>query len=467
MLRSLQSNCGFQVERKRLRPALALGMRFGVLLLAALWSIPALGWCGDWPQWRGPFGNGSTEETNLPESCDPAKAKWAVTLPGPGHSTPIVSGERIFLTSIDRSGGGVFALCLDLENGKILWRKRLGEDAKAPQNNGATPSPATDGKTIWFLTGAGDLAALDFQGEVLWNKSLTRHYGNLATQFGYSSSPVLWRGSLFIQILRRDRPYRGEAGIDGPLDPLLLAFDPATGTEKWLHRRKSDAKDESREAYTTPVPFEAGGRPELVLVGADFISGHDPGNGAEHWRYEYNPERRENWRVVPSPVVAGGLVVVGLPRGQKLVAFRPGAEGEIDLEDAAWTYDERNSDSGTPLHYRGLLYILQSDRNDPWNRGSKSSPGIFLLVVDPATGKELGRCQIDKGGAWRTSPTGADGKIYIMSEKGEVVVTTAEKQPRILSRSAYKNGPACASVVAARGCILIRTAGKLTCIGGK
>ena len=425
------------------------------LFLAVWLMLPAVGLGGDWPQWRGPFGNGSADEKNLPEDCDPARAAWTTPLPGPGHSTPVVAGGRLFLTAIDRAGGGVVGLCLDPDDGRILWRHRLGDDAKAPQNNGATPSPVTDGQTVWFLTGAGDLAALGMDGKVLWNRHLPKDYGNLATKFGYSSSPLLWRDTLFVQLLRRDTPYRGEAGADGPLPPLLLAFDPATGAEKWRHVRRSDAVDESREAYTTPVPFEGNGRAELVVLGGDLVSGHDPASGAEFWRCEYNPERREIWRVVPSPVVAGNLIVAGLPRGQKVLGFRPGAQGTIRMEDAAWTYDERTSDSGTPLFYQNRLYILQSDRTDPWNRGSKSSPGIFLLVVDPATGKELGRCQIDKGGAWRASPTGADGKIYLMNDKAEVVVTTADPTPRILSRAAYDDGPACASIV---------TAGKLTCL---
>lgn len=434
------------------------------------WFLPILlfahasAMADDWPQWRGPAGNGSADEKGLPESCDPATAKWSTTLPGASHATPIIIGERVFVTATERASKGVMAVCLNASDGTIRWQRRLGDDIKAPQNNGATPSPVSDGKTVWFLLGNGLLAALDIDGKPLWERALTAKHGNLATKFGYSSSPLLWRDTLYVQLLRRDRPYSGEAGVPGPLDSLVLALDPATGQEKWCHVRATEAVDESRESYTTPVACETGAG-ELLIQGGDCISGHDPATGAEHWRCDYNPERETIWRVIPSPLMAGDRIVVGLPRGGPLLALKPGASGRIKPTDALWTYDERTSDSGTPLFYKDLIYVLQSDRNDPWNRKGKSSPGIFLLVIDPATGRETGRCQIDKSGAWRASPTGADGKIYLLSEKGEAVVLAAGTTPRILSRAKYDDGPACATIAAANGCLFIRTASKLTCLG--
>ncbi|MCF7732601.1 MAG: PQQ-like beta-propeller repeat protein [Akkermansiaceae bacterium] len=433
------------------------------LLLALFLPISCV--AGDWPQWRGPAGNGSADERNLPDSCDPATAKWTTPLPGASHATPVIAGKRLFLTATDRPSKGVLAICLDPADGKILWQRRIGDDIKAPQNNGATPSPVTDGRSAWFLLGSGALVALDMEGKLLWQRDLANDHGNLCTKFGYSSSPLLWRDTLYVQILRRTKPYSGEPGIEGPLEPLVLALDPASGREKWQHVRKSDAVDESLEAYTSPVAFENGEHSELLIEGGDFISGHDPATGAEIWRCEYNPERKSMWRLIPSPVVAGGLIVATLPRGGPMWAFKPGGKGRLDPSSAVWVYDERTSDSGTPLYYQNLLYILQSDKNDPWSRGSKSSPGIFLLVLDPATGKEVGRTEIAKGGAWRSSPTGADGKIYLMSEKGEVVVVAAGVGGRILSRANFDDGPACATIVVANGRVFVRTADKLSCFG--
>lgn len=432
-------------------------------LLTLLGCVPLVGLGGDWPQWRGGAGNGSADEKGMPERVDPAAAKWVAVMPGPGHATPVVSGDRVYLTSTDKESKGVLALCYRLVDGVELWRKRLGEDIKAPQNNGATPSPVTDGKHVWFLLGSGELVALDVDGAEVWKKDLVAEHGDLCTKFGYSSSPLLWEGRLYVQILRRAKTYRLPAPEVGPLHPLVLAFDPLSGKELWKQERRTGAVDESCESYTTPVGAEVAGRKELLIHGGDRVSGHDPATGVELWRWDYNAGRESNWRLIPTPVVVGDLVVAMLPRGGPLVALKGGAKGELAADAPVWTYDERTSDSGSALVYDGLIYILQSDKNDPWRRGSKSSPGIFLLVVDPATGKEVGRCQVDKGGAWRASPTGVDGKIYVMSEDGEVVVLSAGRAPKVVSRHDYGDRPSCATVVAANGRLLIRTAKRLVC----
>lgn len=438
----------------------------GPVLLSLMFVLfPLMGTAENWAQWRGPCFNGSTGETGLPESCDPLRAKWVVPLPGASHATPIVWNDKVFITSTDPVSRGLLAMCLGARDGKVRWQKRLGDDIKAPQNTGATPSPVTDGKRICFLFGSGDLAALDLDGNLLWTRSLAKDYGNLCTKFGYSSSPLLWNGTLYIQILRRLTPYSGPAGRDGPLDPLLLAIDVCSGKTLWKQVRTSEAVDESREAYTTPLPYRKGALSQVIVHGGDFASGHDPATGNEMWRLEYNPARKTMWRLIPSPVTVGNLIVVTIPRGGPLLALKAGGHGRLSTNELAWTYEERTSDSGTPLVYQGVIYVLQSDKNDPWQRGGKASPGIFLLAVDPASGKELGRCKISEGGAWRSSPTGADGKIYVMSEKGEVVVISAGANGRILSRADYADGPACSTISVANHSLFIRTASKLTCIG--
>jgi outer membrane protein assembly factor BamB len=426
----------------------------GMFVVTLLGPLAAM--AENWPQWRGPAFNGSTGETGLPESCDPSRAKWVTPLPGASHATPIVWKDRVYITSTDPATKGLLAMCLNAQDGKVLWQKRLADDIKAPQNTGATPSPVTDGNRVYFLFGSGDLAALDPGGTVLWTRSLVKDYGNLGIKFGYSSSPLLWNDRLYIQILRHPTPYYGPPGIDLPLASLLLAIDTRTGKTLWKYERKTQAVDESCESYASIIPLEHKARQELLVEGGDFLSGHDPANGREIWRLEYNPTRKTQWRLVPSPVTVGNLVVAAIPRGGPLMALKAGLAGELDKFDLEWTYEDRTTDSGTPLVYQGVIYVLQSD---------KSGSGIFLLAIDPATGKELGRCQISEGGAWRASPTGADGKIYVMSEKGEVVVVSAGPKGRILSRSDYADGPACSTIAAANRCLYIRTAGRLTCIG--
>lgn len=434
------------------------------LIPAVLLACAALAQGADWPQWRGPLANGSSDESGLPDSCDPAKAKWVCPMPGPSHATPIVWRDRVFVTSTDPSSKGLLGLCVNAEDGKIRWQKRLGNEIKAPQNNGATPSPVTDGKHVCFLFGSGDLATLDMDGKPLWAINLVREHGNFSTKFGYSSSPLLWKGVLYVQILRRAKPYSGTEESGPALTSLVLAIDFLTGRELWKHVRPTEAVGESLESYTSAVPLENHQRNELLIQGGDCISGHDPLTGTEFWRLDYNPKREPLWRLIPSPVTVGALIVATTPRGGPLFALKSGGHGQLNRDVLKWTYDERTSDSGTPLFYQGLIYVLHSDKSDPWSKGSKSSPGIFLLCVDPTTGKEAGRCKIATGGAWRASPTGADGKIYLMSEDGEVVVVSAGPQGKILSRADYADGPACATIAVANHCVWIRTASKLTCM---
>ena len=434
------------------------------LVFAFVLGVPVIAAAENWPQWRGPSFNGSTDETGLPDSCDPAKAKWSTVLPGESQATPAVWNDRVFLTSTDPESKGLLAICVNAEDGTIRWQKRIGEEVKAPRNNGATPSPVTDGERVGFYFGSGDLAVLDFEGEVLWRKNLIQEHGNFATKFGYSSSPLLWDGKLHVQILRRPKPYSGPAGTDEPLESLLLAYDFLTGKELWKQVRKSDAVGESFESYTTPVPLVSSTGNELIIQGGDIISGHDPATGTLLWSFDYNPDRESLWRLIPSPVTAGNLIVFTTPRAGPLLALKPGGKGAPAAGGLVWTYDERTSDSGTPLVYQGLVYVMQSDKTTSSNHRVKSQPGIFLLVVDPATGKEAGRCQISAGGAWRASPTGADGKIYLMSEDGEVVVVSAGPHGKILSRSDYDEKTSNSTIAIANGRIYIRTASKLTCI---
>jgi outer membrane protein assembly factor BamB len=447
------------------KPPLAHPIAKRTRVILAILLAPMLASAGNWPQWRGPCSNGSSDETGLSDSCDPGKAKWVTPLPGASHATPIVWNDRVFVTSTDPASKGLLGMCVDVRDGKVLWRKRLGDEIKAPQNNGATPSPVTNGKLVCFLFGSGDLAVLDMDGNLLWTKNLVREHGDFCTQFGYSSSPLLWHDKIYIQLLRRTKPYSKAAAAEQPHDSLMLAYELPTGKELWKHIRPSSAVGESLESYTTVVPFESPLRKELLVQGGDCISGHDPATGGELWRLDYNPKRETLWRLIPSPVTIGDMIVAATPRGGPLMAVKGGGNGTLKPDALVWTYSERTTDSGTPLVYQGMIYVMQSDKNDPWSKGSKSSPGIFLLVIDPATGKEAGRCQIANGGAWRASPTGADGKIYVMSDDGEAVVVSAGPNGKILSRANHADRPACATIAVANRCLFIRTASKLTCIG--
>ncbi|UCF17776.1 MAG: PQQ-binding-like beta-propeller repeat protein, partial [Phycisphaerales bacterium] len=197
------------------------------IVISAMATVP-IG-ATDWPQWRGPFFNGSTGETNLPGSWgETENVAWISPLPGPSGATPVICNGRVFVSSMVGRGPGFVALCFDAADGKRLWDKSIGSDSRRfPRNNMASPSPVTDGESVFFLYGSGHLVGFDYEGTELWSRNIEADYGNLALKFGYGSSPLLYEGRLFILVVRRNEPYR-EPEADGPLDSYLMALDPKT-----------------------------------------------------------------------------------------------------------------------------------------------------------------------------------------------------------------------------------------------
>jgi outer membrane protein assembly factor BamB len=195
---------------------------FCTIITISVTSIPVS--ATDWPQWRGPFFNGSTDEKNLPDSYLPDSFSqtegiaWVSPLPGPSGATPVICNGRAFVSSTVKSSPDFVALCFDAQNGKKLWEKHIGSDSRRfPRNNMASPSAVTDGKYAFFLYGSGDLVGFDYNGNKLWSRNIETEYGNLALQFGYSSSPLLYQNKLFILVVRRNKPYR-RPEADAPLD---------------------------------------------------------------------------------------------------------------------------------------------------------------------------------------------------------------------------------------------------------
>jgi len=408
----------------------------------------------DWPQWRGPNFNGSSPETGLPATWSRTDGiAWSATLPGPADATPIVFGKRVFISSTDAGSRALVGMCLSAEDGRVLWQKRLGTDARVPRNTMASPSPVTDGKVVVFLYGTGEMAGLTVEGKVRWHRDLGREFGKLAIKYGYSSSPLLYGDRLYVPMLRRPWPYPYNPGRSTPagrnrrLDSFLLAMVPATGRTLWRHVRPSDAVDESFESYGTPVPVEAGGRVDLVLSGGDCVTGHDPATGRERWRWAYNPSHRNLYRLIPSPTPGEGRVFVPLPRGNRLAALAPEGRG-VGL---AWDMAGPTTDSATSLLYDGRLYVLDSDRKT-------------LCALDPESGAV--RWKVRLGAAvWRASPTGADGKIYCLSAAGEVAVLKAGDSPEILSRIEMGGENVRSTIAVAGGRLYVRTHDRLWCIG--
>lgn len=411
----------------------------------------------DWPHWRGPAFTGSSPEANLPASWSKDDALWKTPLPGPSAATPVIADDSIFVTSADAQKN-LLVLCLDRKTGKERWRKvaGVGDRSQGHGHNMASPSPVTDGQRVFALFGTGDLIALDSEGKVLWARSLAKDYGKFAIQWLYGSSPLLYKDKLYVQVLQRDPPTHAHATDTKPTrESFLLCIDPATGNDLWRCVRKTDASAESMEAYSSPIPFEGNGRPEIIVSGANAVTGHDPETGDELWRWpRLNPRNEVWWRVVTSPVPAGNLIVAGGPNRDPIYALRSGGKGVLDDKAVSWTFREFPPDVCTPVFHGGKLFVLDGDKQ-------------MLTCLDPKNGAKLWQGNLGVKEIFRASPTAADGKLYTISEKGNVVVLDAGDGFKILSTIEMGEALCRSSIAFAQGQLFIRTAENLYCFGAK
>ncbi len=429
------------------------------LLLAAALAFTAAAQADNWPQWRGPAFNGSSTESGLPTTWTKESAKWRTPLPGPGGATPAVWGDSVFVTS-PNADKNLMLFCIDRKDGAVRWKQQLGTgDIDKGRGNMASPSPVTDGKTVYVLFGTGDLAALDFSGKVLWKRQLGADYGRFAIMWIYGSSPLLYDGRLYVQVLQRNpapKDYPGLAGGSEARDSYLLALDPKTGKTLWKVERPSDAKMESQESYATPTPhLGPDGKAQILVAGGDCLTGHDAATGRELWRgYGLNRKSGEWMRIVTSPVSAAGLAVAAGPKKEQMLAFRTDGSGDISESGIAWKFDERKTpDVCTPALYQGRLFVLDGD--------SKT-----LTCLDPKTGDKKWQGSLDTRSVIRSSPVAADGKIYIIDEKGTVFICSAGEEFQVLGTVALGDADGTrASIAISDGDLFIRTTEALYCFG--
>ncbi len=434
----------------------------GTRLLAVFITTAAAWQCSaeNWSNWRGPSFDGSSPERGLPATFSKTNGvRWVAALPGPSAATPAIWGDRVFVSSTDAKAKTLLAIALDRRTGKPLWQHQVGVGFNADDRSTySSASPVTDGKLACFYYGNGDLAAFEADGKQVWARNIQKDYGPFAYQWTYAASPLLHGGKLYIQVLQRDVPVHGRGRTDGPNDSYLLALDPQTGKELWRHVRPSDASQESREAYSTPLPLHHGGRDELVIVGGDCISGHDPATGKEFWRWgTWNPTRIGHWRLVPSAVAGAGVVLACAPKSAPIYAVKLGGQGTLDDSGLAWFSKERevSSDVATPLFYQNRFYILNGERRT-------------ISRVEPATGKVDWTGELGRGAKIEASPTGADGKIYFMDHRGTVYVVEAGAEFKLLhtvSMADEGDDILRASVAISQGSLFIRTGSKLYCVG--
>jgi outer membrane protein assembly factor BamB len=422
-------------------------------LFAALSLLCSITLAEDWPQWRGPALNGSSTQTNLPDTLDPkTNLAWSIDLPGNSAATPIVVGERLFTTALDRNSQKLTGYCIEAKTGNVLWSKQIGTANDRKSNNDlAGPSPICDGKMVYFYFGTGDLAAFDMEGKELWARNIAKDHGEFNVNWLYASSPLLFKGKLYIQVLHRNVPASNwnQPGPNDKLSPsYLLAIDPANGKDIWQQIRPTDARAESQESYATPTPWQGPDHAEILLIGGDCMTGHDAETGKELWRASgWNPTRKPDWRLVPSITVAGDYAIGCAPKHGPVMAVKLGQTGTVQF---AWTTKETTSDVPVPLFYQGNLYVLDGD----------FKKGISCLNQADGQVKWFAPIQSPRA-VFRASPTGADGKIYCMNEAGEVFVLSASDGKMIFHTQLQSGGRSRGSIAPANGMIFIRTSDKL------
>ena len=352
---------------------------------------------GDWPNWRGPTGNGIAPAGQYPTNFSADRGLlWKARLPGKGSSTPIVWGDNIIVTCGVGTGrtGRDGVLCFDW-TGKKKWMTVLDRQRPGKHNNGSgsNPSVITDGKTIVAYFKSGTVAGLDFAGKILWKRNLQDEYGKDTLWWDLGTSPVLADGKAVIAVMHTGPSY-------------VVALDMVTGKTAWKVNRTYRLPKENDNAYTTPIVITEGGKTTIVIWGADHLTGHDAATGRAIWTCGgFNPSNKAMWRVIASAVISDGVAVVPYGRGDFLAAVKIGGRGDITRGAHLWMKKGLGSDVPTPAAAGGKVYHLT-------DKGK-------VTCMDIKTGRQIWQTELPGGrGKFYSSPTVAGDLMVMIRETG-------------------------------------------------
>jgi outer membrane protein assembly factor BamB len=367
-----------------------------VALLPALLSVLAAHAAGDWPEFRGPTGQGHSTSTKLPLKWSATEnIRWKVALPGAGWSSPVAVGDRIYLTTAvegaDAKGLSLRVLCLRASDGGTIWSTevftREEGDKKHDKNTFASPTPIIEGKRLYAHFGHLGVACLDLDGKVLWRNDELRY----PPLHGNGGSPALTDKALIFT-------------ADGQSDPFVAALDKATG--KLLWRTPRNVEVARKFSFSTPLVIQHQGRLQAICPGSGAVISYDPDTGKELWRVRYG----EGYSVVPRPVYAHGLVYVASGFQQpKVMAIRPDGSGDVTDTHVAWSIAKGGPHTPSLVVVGGEVYFV-------------SDAGI-ATCANAKTGQIHWSERL--GGNYSASPLAAGGRLYFQSEQGNGVVLRA------------------------------------------
>lgn len=387
------------------------------LIVLLFLSLPIL--AQDWPEFRGPAGQGHSTERGLPLVWSETKnVRWKVAIPGKGWSSPAIQGNRIWLTTATEEGRSLRALALDRNTGALLQNIEVfrlkSTGALHAKNSLASPTPVLEGDRVYLHFGAHGTACLTQSGEIVWKTRLDYDNG----QHGPGGSPVIYNDLLIVS-------------CDGMSIQYVVALDKLTGKVRWKKLR------EGNQAYTTPLVVRLPAGDQVISPGAFRAIAYEPRTGKELWQVSYG----DGFSNVPRPVYGHGLVYICTGFMQPaLLAVRLDGRGDVTKSHVAWTLKRGVSLTPSPLMVGDELYLV-------------SDNGI-ASCVDAQTGNVHWQTRL--GGNHSASPLYADGRIYFLSEEGESVVIAPGKQFKTLATNQL-DGPTLASMAVAGGSIFVRS----------
>ena len=411
-----------------------------VICIAVAIAVVPLG--ANWPQWRGPELNGTAVATNLPVKWSKTQnIAWTLPMPERSGATPIVWNDHLFLNVGE--GGNLAFWALDRNTGQVRWKRPLGGgNVRMRKQQMSSPSPVTDGRNVWVMTGTGLLRGFDFAGNQLWVRDIQKDYGKFGIQWGYASSPLLHEDSLYVQVLH---------GMHTDDPSYLLRIDKATGKTLWRVERPTKARMESPDAYTTPALLRYRGTTEIVITGGDVVTGHDAATGKELWRANgLNPTNNGSFRIVSSPLIVGETIVAP-SRERPLLVLRAGGRGDVTRSHLAWEF---NNGPDVPSTVSDGTYLYSIN-----DRG-------IMYCLDIKTGSTVYGPQRLRPATYSGSPVLADGKIYITDEDGVTSVVQAGPKFALLAENDFGEYTLSSPAVS-EGQIFIRTDAALYAIGSR